>query len=54
MIPKDLRRLHFRRTVTSEVAVADVVGKDENDIGFCRLRRIGGMKQWQRSQQQGS
>ena len=38
----DIRRMHARRTVASEIAVADVVGKDEHDVGEIAL--VGGFR----------
>ena len=31
--PVDVGRLHFGRAIASKVAVAEIVGKDQNDIG---------------------
>lgn len=32
--PVDVRRLHVRRAVADEVAIAEVIGKDEDNVGF--------------------
>ena len=53
--PVATRRLDDLRAVTAEVAVADVVGKYEDDVGFGRpLRHFGSAQRRQRHQQQGS
>ena len=41
--PVHVGRLDFGRAVATEVAVADVIGQDEHDVGLARrLPRIGG------------
>jgi len=32
----EMRRLDQRGAVTAEIAVTDVIGEDENDVGFLR------------------
>ena len=30
----DMRRLHLRRAITTHVPIPEIVGEDENDIGW--------------------
>jgi hypothetical protein len=32
--PVDVGRLDFRRAIATKVAVAEIVGKDQNDVGW--------------------
>ena len=47
----DVRRLVILAAVTGDVGVAEVVGEDEDDVGFAR--RVGGVDRCHGSRQQG-
>jgi hypothetical protein len=32
--PVDVRRRHLRRSVATDIAMAKIVGEDEDDVGF--------------------
>ena len=50
----EVRGAYNRVSVARQVSVSEIIGKNENDVGLLRGRRVGGMKHRQRCEHQGT